>query len=366
MITLRRRLSICALSPLVLLAACGGSSSSEASDTTAPSTEASTTSTAPTTEAVVTTTEAPAVTESTVAPAGYAPLTGLPVTDTAMLTRPALAAKIDNHTDARPHAGLNQADIVYEEIVEGITRFFVIFQSNDSAPVGPVRSARTTDVDLLNQLNRPFFVYSGGNGKVVSAINGSNAETRAHSNDLGYYRDAERRARTAVEHTLLIESTQRIYATATPEQGPPTPFFTYREVGEALTGGDPVTSITLDMNSVPVVWEWDGGQGLFLRTEYGDPHVDIAGERISAANVVVQFCDYKTSAADPKSPEAITVGSGDALVYTDGKVVFATWDRPDASAPAVFTGADGSPITLTPGRTWIELAEAGDTTVVTD
>ena len=361
MMTLRRRLTISALCSLVLLAACGGSSSSDASDTTAPSTEASTTSAAPTTEAVVTTTEAPAVTDSTVAPAGYAPLTGLPVTDAAMLTRPALAAKIDNHTDARPHAGLNQADIVYEEIVEGITRFFAIFQSQDAAPLGPVRSARTTDVNLLNQLNRPFLVFSGGNAKVVAAINGANAEIRAHADKYGYYRDSERRDRTAVEHTLLLESTAKIYETRTETQGAPSPFFAYRADGAAVTGGRGITSVDLNMNSVKVTWSWTGTQ--FIRSEYGEPHVDTAGAPISAENVVVQFCDYKRSAADPKSPEAITVGSGDALIYTDGQELLARWDRPDAAAPAVFTLPDGSPVELTPGRTWIELAQGGTTPV---
>lgn len=354
------------MAPMLLLAACGGGSEDSSDTTVADSADTGEVTTLPAVTTVPVTTTAPAeTTASTVAAAGIAPLTGLPVMDAAMLTRPALAVKIDNHTDARPHAGLNQADIVYEEIVEGITRFFAIYQSTDAGPVGPVRSARTTDVDLLNQLNRPLFAYSGGNAKVVSAINGANAEPRKHADDLGYYRDAERRARAAVEHTLLIESTQRIYATVTPEQGPPAPFFSYRPAGTPLEGGDPVSTITLDMNSVPVMWTWDAAQGLFLRDEYGEPHLDTTGAPISAANVVVQFCDYRTSAADPKSPEAVTVGSGDALVYTDGKVIFARWERPDAAAPAVFTGADGSPIALTPGRTWIELGEAGDTTVTT-
>ena len=88
--------------------------------------------------------------------------------------------KIDNHRDARPHAGLNQADVVYEEIVEGITRFFAIFHSTDADPIGPIRSARTTDVDLLNQLNRPLFAWSGGNADVVQRIGNANAVSRAH------------------------------------------------------------------------------------------------------------------------------------------------------------------------------------------
>ncbi len=286
--------------------------------------------------------------------------------DPVLLARPAMAVKIDNHIEARPHAGLNQADIVYEEIVEGITRFFAVYQSSDAAPLGPIRSARTTDVNLLNQLNRPFLVWSGGNAKVVQAISSANAESRAHGQTDGFYRDAERRKRTAVEHTLLLESSALIYATATPEQGPPSPFFAYRDQGESASG-TPISQVELDMNSVPVVWNWDAAAGMFLRSEYGEEHLDAGGERISAANVVVQFCDYKASSADPKSPEAITVSNdgGDAIVYTDGKVILARWTRTDPAVPAVFTDGQGNPIELTPGRTWIELAEADETEVTT-
>lgn len=343
---------------LVTMAACGGGGDDESTETSAATTVASTT-TSTTVEATTTTVEE---TTTTPVPAPLAPLTGLPVTDELVLARPALAVKMDNHPDARPHAGLNQADIVYEEIVEGITRFFVVFHSTDAAPIGPVRSARTTDVDLLNQLNNPLFVWSGGNRGVVNAIGNANAQSRAPGQAPGFYRDEERRRRADIEHTLMNEGTQVIYTTVVFGQGPPSPFFVYREEGEA-PAGDPATSISMRMNSVPVTWQWDAAQGLYVRSQYNDPHVDTTGAPISAENVVVQFCDYRTSPADPGSPEAVTVGSGDVWVFSGGTVVKGRWDRPDPSQPAVLTDASGAPIELTPGRTWIELAEAGDTEV---
>ncbi|MEZ5258859.1 MAG: DUF3048 domain-containing protein, partial [Ilumatobacteraceae bacterium] len=346
-----------------LLAACGSGGDS-AADTSVATTVARPSSSAttlpPATDPAPPTTEPPPV-ESTLPVLGYAPLTGLPVTDAAYLDRPALVAKMDNHTDARPHAGLNQADIVYEEIVEGITRFFVIFQSQDAAPVGPVRSARTTDVALLNQLNRPLFVYSGGNAKVQSAIGGANIENRQHNQSLGYYRDADRRARAAVEHTLLIESTNRIYETVTDKQGPPAAFFSYHDPGAELPGGEPATKISMVMNSVPITWTWDAASGTYLREEYGETHLDSTGVQVSGTNVVIQFCQYRTSPADPKSPEAVSVGSGEAVIFTGGKIFHGTWDRPDEAKPAVFTLDDGSEVQLAPGRTWIELAQTGKT-----
>ncbi len=101
------------------------------------------------------------------------PLTGLPIEDPALAGRSALVVKIDNHPDARPQSGLNQADIVFEENVEQLTRFAAVFQSNAPDPVGPIRSGRTQDVELLGSLNKPIFAWSGGNPGVTKIINAS-------------------------------------------------------------------------------------------------------------------------------------------------------------------------------------------------
>jgi hypothetical protein len=354
-----RRAAALAIAAIAVLAACGGNGES-ASTTEAPSTtRAVTTTHAPTTTEATTTT---AATTTTTIPPPTFPLTGLPAPDAVATLRPAIVVKIDNHPDARPQAGLNQADIVYEEIVEGITRFFTIFQSTDAAPVGPIRSARTTDVALLDQLNRPLFVWSGGNGNVVRAIGGANAVSMADGQGPGFYRDRRGR-RVATEHTLFNDGTPTIYSRVEAGEGPPAPFFSYRPVGTPSVAGQPVTNIDARMNSVPVQWAWDPAQGLWIRSEYSAPHVDASGAPVSAMNVVVEFVPYGTSPADRRSPEAETVGEGDAWVFTDGKLIFAHWSRPDVAKPAVLTDAGGQPVLLTPGRTWIELAQAGTTEV---
>jgi hypothetical protein len=356
-----RRAVALAMATAAVLAACSGGSGKSASTTDAPTTTAASTTTTEattTTAATTTTTLAPT---TTVPPPVY-PLTGLTAPDPLATLRPAIVVKIDNHTDARPQAGLNQADIVYEEIVEGITRFFTIFQSTDAGPVGPIRSARSTDVDLLDQLNRPLFVWSGGNRNVVREIGGANAISMAYGQGPGFYRDRRGRS-VATEHTLFNEGTSTIYSQVQPGQVAPVPFFSYRPVGTPSTAGQPVTVIDAGMNSVPVHWAWDAGQGLWIRSEYGAPHVDAAGVPVNAANVVVQFVPYTSSSADARSPEAVTVGEGDAWIFTDGKLVFGHWSRPDVNKPATFTDAGGQPVLLTPGRTWIELAQAGSTNV---
>jgi hypothetical protein len=138
--------------------------------------------------------------------------------------------------------------------------------------------------------------------------------------------------------------------------------FQFLAEGETFDG-DPAVAISTKLNSVPVTWVWDATQRLWIRSQYNDPHVDVGGVPISGTNVIFQFCDYRTSPADPGSPEAVTVGSGEAWIFSDGKLVKGTWERPDASVPATFADAAGEPVKITPGRTWIELAEAGDTEV---
>ncbi|MEZ5216669.1 MAG: DUF3048 C-terminal domain-containing protein [Ilumatobacteraceae bacterium] len=110
---------------------------------------------------------------------------------------------------------------------------------------------------------------------------------------------------------------------------------------------------------MPVRWTWDEASGTYLREEYGEPHLDTTGAQINVQNVVVQFIPYGTSTVDARSPQGYTVGEGDAMVFSGGLMQYVHWSRPSAESPAVFTQADGSTVQLTPGRTWVELAEAG-------
>src|SRR5207342_3095282 len=113
-----------------------------------------------------------------------------------------------------------------------------------------------------------------------------------------------------------------------------------------------------------VLWEWDQATGGWKRTQDNTPHVDAKGVQIAPQNVVIMFVPYRKSAADPISPEAVTVGQGEAWVLTDGGVVKGTWSRPDPSKPAVLRDANGQEIGLTPGRTWVELAQSGDAVLI--
>jgi len=365
----RRATAGAALAGLTALVGACGSNAHQTSPTTVASTTTSAT-TAVATSASVTTVASTAsgASSSTAAPASTpsgppSPLTGLPSANAATLGRPALVVKINNHPLARPQIGLNQADVVFEEEVEGITRFAAVFQSTDSTPVGPVRSARTSDVDIVAQLSHPLFAWSGGNAGVQRAISRADLTdvgASAHYEPGGFFRDNRGHPGIAVEHTLFAD-TVKLFAEAPAGQGAPAPLFTYRAAGVASTG-DAVGTVKLAMDGTPVEYTWDANVKGWARTEYGTPHVDDKGVRVAPANVVILFTNYRRSPADPKSPEAITIGHGDAWVLTDGKIVKGTWDRPDGAKPATLTDASGQAIALTPGRTWVELPRPGEGT----
>jgi Protein of unknown function (DUF3048) N-terminal domain/Protein of unknown function (DUF3048) C-terminal domain len=342
----------------LIVAACGGGN--EAADTTvaAPDTTVAASTTVPSTVAPATT-AAEVETTTTVVAQPVMPLTGLPIVDESKANRPALVVKIDNHPKAWPQSGLNEADIVYEENVESWSRLAAVFQSQDADPVGPIRSGRTQDIDMLGSLNAPLFGWSGGNGNVTAAIRGSDLVelSPTSTGNRGFYRSTDRSA----PHNLYND-TATLYEFVPVYAGPPPQQFTYRAEGEAFNG-EPASGVDLKMDGgLNVNWTWDAGTASYLRFQRGNPHNDAELGQVNAANVVVLEVDYRPSPADARSPEAQTIGTGTAYVFTGGVLVRGTWNRADRLDPFTLTDEDGAVIPLTPGRTWIELARVGTAT----
>ena len=231
------------------------------------------------------------------------PLTGLPITDAAAAARPALIVKIDNDPSARPQAGLNAADIVFEQIIEVQTRFDAVFQSQGSDPVGPIRSARDQDIDLLGSFNKPLFVWSGGNHAVTNAIEASDlvdlsAQHNAVYGPGGFYRSSDR----ASPHNLYAQAS-KLWTLAPPGAGPPPQQFQYLLAGQAAVG-DPAAGVDLNMGGLKIGWRYDAATGLYMRTTVGQPHGDAATGQVSTHNVIVMVVEYRRSKADSNSPEA--------------------------------------------------------------
>jgi hypothetical protein len=278
--------------------------------------------------------------------------------------RPALAVKIENTERGRPQTGLTQADVVYEEMVEGgLTRLLAVYQSQDPDTVGPVRSARSTDIGLLAELGRPLFAWSGANPTFAAAVRAADiVDVGAEAAPDAYRRSDDRQA-----PYNLYASPDELRAAgeqADPDLGPPPALFRYRPEGAPLEAGDaePVSGYATDGAAglaTTIGWRWDERSGTWLRTQDGTPHVDTDGTQVGAANVVIRFTAYGDSgvrdSAGAVVPEAETVGDGDAWLLTDGQVQRGRWAKPDAEGATTFTSSDGSPLRLTPGRTWIEV-----------
>ncbi len=343
----------------VVAAACSGGD--EASDTT-PS--PATTTVAPPTTARPTTTSTAAPTTSTststtttLPPVPREPLTGEVLDDTSEITpRPALAVKIDNHPSARRnHSGLGLADLVFEEIVEGgLTRFAAVFHTNDADPVGPIRSGRSQDVDLLTSFGQPLFAWSGGNPGVTRLIADSTlTDLNWQKNGGSYYRGDG-----SAPHNLY-SSTETLFG-LTPDEhpGPPPQQFDYIRPGETFGGESAIDRVDVDLASIPVSWEWDAELGEFRRSQVGDVHVDVLDGPITARNVVLMVVEYRPSQIDARSPEAQTIGGGPVFVLSDGMVAVGRWLRESADEPIGFVDPSGESIELVPGSTWIELVEA--------
>jgi hypothetical protein len=288
---------------------------------------------------------------------GIAPLTGLPLEDPSVASRPAILVKIDNTTKGRPQESLNLADLIYEEQIEGgFTRLAVVFHTN--APLlGPTRSGRTTDIALLGSLNRPIFAFSGANRVHLALLR------RQEIVDLGaktrgeYYRASGRPG----TYDLMIDAEKlyEIEADLDERGGPPPPHFEYRAPGTGLPeSAVPASYLKVTFNGERGEWNWDGQA--WLRTQDGTAHLDADGTQVAAANVIVAFVDHIASgsrdlAGSPVFEEQF-IGQGDALVFTDGHVIQATWTKASIRKVPTYTTADGVPIALTPGLTWVVLA----------
>jgi DUF3048 family protein len=329
---------------IALLAACSGSGDKK---------------TKPASTARPRATVAPVVTEPP--PILYA-LTGLPVDDATRLRRPALVVKIDNAPKARPQAGLEAADVVYEEVVEGgVTRFLAVFQSNDAPVLGPVRSVRPIDPAIVTPLGG-LFAYSGGAPKFQAMIR------RAPVHDVGFdaFPGGYRRERGRPAPNNLFTSTGALWGRANGEPPPPS-LFAYLTGGQRFgvtNQGMPIGGMVINLGERTTAdWAWDAGAHLWRRSTNFTPHLLANGEQLGVVNVVLQFTGYRSTGdldvGGNHVPEADIVGTGMVIVLADGKLVRGRWSKPTPEAITQYLDNSGAPIRLVPGRTWVQFTPSG-------
>lgn len=302
------------------------------------------------------------VSEGTVTTEGapLAPLTGLPDPSGATKSRPSLAVKIDNAPEGRPQSGLDVADVVYEEVVEGgVTRFIAIFHSAAPGTAGPVRSVRPMDPDILAPY-RGLFAYSGGIPAFVSLMR--KAPVQDVNVDVatdGYSWDKSRRA----PYNTFI-SPEKLWPKAKGDKAaPPQAMFEYRAAGEPFGEADATRLSVVYSPRASATYDWDAASGTYKRGENGTAHVASSGAQIAPQNVVIQFVTTTTLGYKDQSGtnvvESNVVGSGDAWILSNGRITKGKWSKASQSAVTKYTDARGSGVKLSPGRTWVHFAPVG-------
>jgi hypothetical protein len=279
------------------------------------------------------------------------PLTGLPVRRLA----PVLAVKIDNTRRAHPQAGLTAADVVYVEQVEGgLTRLLAVFSSRLPRILGPVRSARVSDPELLRPYGPVAFAYSGANSAFVPILR--KAPLRLLSNDdggRGYRRVSGHRA----PYNLFADP--RALLARAPKAA------TARDIGfrfgPAPPGGRRVASARAIYPAARVSWAWSRSGRRWVVSMDDRPDLAAEGGRLGAPTMVVQLVKTERSRYGDRfggvTPLLRTVGQGKAYVFRDGRMYAGTWSRQTVSAGTRFVQADGTPMTFAPGPVWVLLAD---------
>lgn len=322
---MRRHSAVVAAAVLIVaLAACGGSGGHTAKKRVAP------------------TTPKPTV----------APLTGLPDPSGQTLQRPALSVKIENTPEARPQTNLETADVVFEEVTEGeITRFVAVYNSTIPDVIGPIRSVRAMDPDIVTPLGG-IFAYSGGIPESVNLIRQAPGVNSLDESQAGsaMFRDKSKKA----PHNLYGHGQDLLAKGGQPV--PVRPLFSYADAGGAFNG-DPVAQVDIGFKQgYGVTYTFDAASRTWKRSYGLTPHTAASGQQIAPTNVIVQFVGC--CVPSPEGGAYQTVGQGQAWVLSDGKIVRGQWTRSDRSQPTQYVDASGAPIKLLPGRTWVEFVPA--------
>jgi hypothetical protein len=284
------------------------------------------------------------------------PFTGLPLKDGTSASRRAVAVKVENDVKARPQSGLDLAELVYEEIVEGdITRFIALYLDNEPSEIGPIRSVRPMDVNVLAAID-PLLAVSGGSPGVLQILEGSQLHFITENDANYFWRARDRRA----PHNLYTSGP--LLRSALRDKN--IEFLQWK--GDFFRFGTPedaLPAVTIDVGYLGpcrVSYQYDQGSGKYLRSMGGQPMLDkISGQQVAPASVVIQYVDLQDTGvrdmAGSVSPDAVVTGYGEARIFTDGKVYSGSWERASGPDRTVFRDAGGKEIILKPGQVWVHL-----------
>lgn len=270
--------------------------------------------------------------------------------------QPVMAVKIDNTAKAHPQQGLSKADVVYVEQVEGgVTRLAAIFSSTYPTFVGPVRSARITDIALLKQYGKTGLVYSGSQNKLADNLQRAPLGLVSFDANRSGYRRVGNRPQTYD----VIGRFDRLVQRAGKVDKPTKVGYSF---GAVPAGGKPAKAFTVVYPGARVSGEWSSKGDRWLLSMDGRADIAAEGGRLGPTTFIVQFSKvtgsnyYDVNGA--QTPLTETVGKGKALIFRDGKVFKGRWSRPKAAKPTAYT-IKGQQAVLAPGQVWVALLGKG-------
>ncbi|MEO8556030.1 MAG: DUF3048 domain-containing protein [Actinomycetota bacterium] len=283
------------------------------------------------------------------------PLTGLGVSPAG----PVIAVKIDDTAASRPSLGLEKADVIYiEEVEGGLTRMVAVFASA-KPKVLAVRSIRSSDPELLGQYGRIVVVASGGGRPALQVLDRSTLHSVINDRgQVGFVRDRSRRA-----PYNLVSDLAKVSA-AVKGDGVRNVGFTWADADPRLVGATLAPTVTTRVGSTRVSFVWDAKLASYVRTIDGRRLLTGSGAPVAKPNVLVQFCQVVADRTDHDvngNPTMFTktVGSGRVVLFRNGSRIEGKWSRPSLTAPTAFTDAAGKPLLFAPGGAIVALARPG-------
>ncbi len=293
------------------------------------------------------------------APVTYNSISGRVGTD-----GPVLVVKVDDTTQAHPQIGIEKADVVYIEQVEGgLTRLAAVFSSVIPSQIGPVRSARISDIDLLSQYGHIAFAYSGAQTKMLPVIAAANLENLGAQRESAtlYTRDESRYApvNLILQANLLMTrlTDQRVAIATSKSMG-----WTF---GPAPKGGQAILSVKMKWPANTYSAIWSASQDRWLLIHANNPDLASDGSQLGPTTLVIQMVSITPSQYHDKfggvTPFSATIGTGTGYILRNGFAYAAKWTRPDATSGTTWTLPDGTPIPFAGGQIWVALTDSPPT-----
>ena len=271
---------------------------------------------------------------------------------------PVLVVKIDDTTFAHPQVGLRDADVVYVEQVEGgLTRLAAVFSSRIPPMVGPVRSARISDLELLSQYGRVGFAYSGAQRKFLPEIAAANlVDVGANKYGAAFYKNDPQRT---PPYAMMLDTPALLEEVSARGES----LVEAKAMGWKF--GD-VSDLATKVSRVDISWpaarysaEWSESESRWLLTHNGVADLDETGYHLGPANLLIQIVSITDSIYKDKvggvTPFSATVGSGECFLLRDGKSVPCRWNRPTSQSGTTLSDINGDELFFAPGQIWFAL-----------